>query len=137
MREITLLFLFVIALNVSAQKNIFEENGNDKITNESVIDKSISKKNNSQAFSNNQMVNSEKQPKEEFKVFPNPVNNGEVYITNSIKELLSVQIYDITGKLLKNTKTVDKVNVSELSTGIYVMKIQSNGQSIARKIIIK
>jgi hypothetical protein len=82
-------------------------------------------------------ANTKNEMKDKFKVYPNPVSDGMVYITNQNNDDLNVKIYDITGKMLKNVKATDKVSIDGFATGIYLMKIESNGQSITKKIVVK
>ncbi|MEM6516012.1 MAG: alpha-amylase family glycosyl hydrolase [Bacteroidota bacterium] len=73
-----------------------------------------------------------------FEIFPNPTS--EVFVAN--KTLKNVQIFDITGQVVKSfngdfQKGYD-FNVSELSQGIYIIKVSGNdNSSSATKLIIK
>lgn len=75
--------------------------------------------------------------KDKLKIYPNPIADGMVYITNQNNDELNIKLYDITGKMLKNVKATDKVSIQGFSTGIYLMKIELNGQSITKKIVVK
>jgi len=71
----------------------------------------------------------------EVSVYPNPTSD---YITiKSPSKITEVKMYDMLGKLiLTNTKSTDKINVSSLQTGAYILKIYSDkGQQIKRLII--
>lgn len=71
-----------------------------------------------------------------FTIFPNPVNDS--FKTN--KSLNGLQIYDITGKLVKSftgefTKN-DSYDISSLTNGMYLVKIENeNGESITSKLV--
>jgi len=82
-------------------------------------------------------ANTKNEMLDKFKIYPNPVSNGIVYITNQNNDDLNVKIYDITGKMLKNVKATDKVSIENFASGIYLMKIELNGQSITKKIVVK
>jgi len=82
-------------------------------------------------------ANTKNEMLDKFKIYPNPVANGIVYITNQNSDELNVKIYDITGKMLKNVKATDKVSIENFASGIYLMKIELNGQSITKKIVVK
>jgi 1,4-alpha-glucan branching enzyme len=71
-----------------------------------------------------------------FSIYPNPVNTS--FKTN--KALNTLQIFDITGKLVKSfngdfTET-DTYDISDLTQSIYFVKIEnSNGQILTSKLI--
>lgn len=72
-------------------------------------------------------------------VYPNPV---EVILTiKSDKKLIEeVQIYDVNGVVVyqnKPKKTETTLNISGLNTGIYIIKIISEGKSTTHKMIKK
>jgi 1,4-alpha-glucan branching enzyme len=71
-----------------------------------------------------------------FAIFPNPVNDS--FKTN--KSLNGLQIYDITGKLVKSFtgefSKNDNYDISSLTNGIYLVKIENeNGESITSKLV--
>ena len=71
-----------------------------------------------------------------LKLFPNPVEN-EINISSKIK-IDSVDIIDVTGKLISKIESPNKtIDVSELSTGIYVLKLHSKDGIINKRIIKK
>ena len=73
---------------------------------------------------------------ESFSIYPNPVNTA--FKTN--KSLERLQIFDITGKLVKTfngefTKN-DSYDISDLSPSLYLVKIENkNGQTLTSKIL--
>jgi hypothetical protein len=71
-------------------------------------------------------------------VYPNP-NNGLFTVVTNNKNLKSIKITDITGRLLYSGNTSDKevqLNISHFNSGMYILEIISNGE-IARFNIIK
>ncbi len=51
---------------------------------------------------------------------------------------INVQLFDILGNQVKNeTLTNNALNVSNLNTGIYILKITQNNASVIRKLVIK
>ena len=71
-----------------------------------------------------------------FKMFPNPTNGNEIYF-NTAKDA-TITIYNVLGKLVKSTKITNNKNnidVSNLSKGIYLVKINSGKQFITQKLI--
>jgi hypothetical protein len=73
-----------------------------------------------------------------LKVYPNPVGNGIVYISTDINAEKSIQIYDILGKqVLNKVTTAESINVANLKSGVYIMKITEEGNTSSRKLVIK
>jgi hypothetical protein len=71
-------------------------------------------------------------------MYPNPVKNGNLYITSNSSEAKSVEIYDILGKQVLNAKVSNNaVNVSNLKGGAYIVKINEEGKTATRKLIIE
>jgi len=71
-----------------------------------------------------------------FKMYPNPVQGDQVYL-NLSKEA-TVSIYNVLGKLVstsKVTKNNNVIQIGKLASGIYLVKIQSEKQYIAKKLI--
>lgn len=71
----------------------------------------------------------------EFFVYPSPANN-EIHFNNTKEYTLDeVSIYDITGKLVIDTGKVtnNTIDVSALQSGVYMVKITSQGTSFMRK----
>lgn len=72
-----------------------------------------------------------------LKVYPNPAKNT-LYVTSDSFEAKEVQLYDVLGKSVLNTKTVNNtVNISSLSKGVYVVKITEEGKTATRKIVVE
>ncbi len=70
----------------------------------------------------------------EVRVFPNPVNDKLNIEFNGIMD--SLEIYEIEGKLIRNINEVgDEIDVSMLSKGIYILKLNSNNTSKQLKFI--
>ena len=72
-----------------------------------------------------------------LKIFPNPSESEFVYITSSSQENKYVEIFDIIGKNVLSTTTLDGVNVSSLETGVYTIKITEGIYTDFRKLIVK
>jgi len=72
---------------------------------------------------------------EGVKLYPNPTK-GEVFI-KGINDLQSIELFTITGQRVNSTKiSIDKVDMSNLQTGVYFMKITS-ANGVATKRIVK
>ena len=71
-------------------------------------------------------------------VYPNPVTDGNLYITSNSSNAKTVAIYDILGKHVLDSKTSNStLNVSNLKGGVYIVKIAEDGKTDTRKIIIQ
>ena len=71
---------------------------------------------------------------EGIKVYPNPTNDYFIIKSN---EVLSIQLFDLTGKLIKQDLFPHgKLDVRQLNPGVYVLEI-SNGDKITRKRVVK
>ena len=67
-------------------------------------------------------------------VYPNPTL-GEITIDNNISVITSVEVIDLTGKVLINSQSTT-VDLSELSSGKYIVRVSTN-DSIHRTAVIK
>jgi len=73
-----------------------------------------------------------------FSMYPNPTDSGVITITSNSTEAFSVAVYDILGKQVKNqTITNNRLDVSNLGSGIYIVKITQNGASTTKKLVIR
>jgi hypothetical protein len=72
------------------------------------------------------------------KVYPNPANDF-INIESNDTEISEVALYDILGKQLlsQNELANNRLDISNLTKGVYFMKISANGNSITKKIIKK
>ena len=105
---ITLLLGFFFTLSVSAQ----EGKQNAKIQETTVIEGLI--------------------------LYPNPVSNGKVYITSKNDLDKNIIIFDVLGKkVLQTTMSSKELNISNLSPGVYIIKIDEEQATATRKLIVK
>lgn len=71
-------------------------------------------------------------------MYPNPVSNGNLYITSNSSQAKSVAIFDVLGKQVVNTKTSNNaVNVANLKRGVYIVKVTEDEKTATRKLIIE
>ena len=89
-------------------------------------------------------ANTDKAPKqnniEGLSIYPNPVNNGKqiIYITSKKSLTKKVEVFNALGKQILSHVLVGKeLNISKLSTGVYILKITENKISETRKLVIK
>jgi hypothetical protein len=75
---------------------------------------------------------------EGLSLYPNPVSNGKVYITSKTDSDKEIIIFDVLGKkVLQTTISSRELGVSNLSPGIYIIKINEGQASATRKLIVK
>ena len=73
-----------------------------------------------------------------FSVYPNPTATGFVNITSTNSDAISVIVYDILGKQVINSAlNNNRLNVSTLNTGVYILKISQNNATVTKKLVIK
>ena len=71
-------------------------------------------------------------------MYPNPVTDGNLYITSNSSNAKTVSIFDILGKEVLNSKTSNNtVNVANLKSGAYIVRITEDGNTDTRKLIIQ
>lgn len=71
-----------------------------------------------------------------FKMYPNPVKDNFVYVSST--QDLDVIIYNVLGKTIEKkhvSPNNNKIDVSNLSKGIYLIKLTSDQGSITKKLI--
>ncbi|MBP6128030.1 T9SS type A sorting domain-containing protein, partial [Flavobacterium sp.] len=84
-----------------------------------------------------QPLNSESFVETNIAIYPNPVQN---ILTVPVKENTKYQLYTITGVLVKEgsvTTAENTISISELSSGCYVLKLQSESNKIETVKVIK
>ena len=68
-------------------------------------------------------------------IYPNPVQNRLTIQSNKI-EIQKVEIYSVLGKKIKEIeRSFNNINVDDLSSGLYLLKIYSENQSFTTKIL--
>lgn len=75
----------------------------------------------------------------EFSIFPNPTSNGFVNIkTTNSSATTSVSVYNVLGKeVINTTLSLDRLNVSNLNAGVYLLKLIQEGAITTKKLVIK
>jgi endo-1,3(4)-beta-glucanase len=68
-------------------------------------------------------------------LYPNPVKNI-LNLSSPIRKITKVEIYGLTGKkVIEFNRDLDKLNIEALSSGLYLIKIYSDGVSYTTKFI--
>ena len=65
----------------------------------------------------------------------------QLVITGELAEDTQVSIYDMTGKLVLNNtikafNQTNRINVAQINTGVYVVSLKNNSQSVSKQVLI-
>jgi hypothetical protein len=75
---------------------------------------------------------------ESLSFYPNPVNNGKIYITSKTTLDKEVLIFDVLGKMvLHKTITTKELSIDTLFPGVYIIKLKEGDNTVTKKLIIK
>ncbi|MEN9323762.1 MAG: hypothetical protein RL699_1542 [Bacteroidota bacterium] len=70
--------------------------------------------------------------------YPNPVNNGKIYLTSKTALDKEVIIFDVLGKkVFQNTVSSKEISLANLTPGVYIIKLREGEVTTTRKLIIK
>ncbi len=73
-----------------------------------------------------------------FKLYPNPVTNGKVFIITGQNAPKKILIYDVLGtEVLRTTLLGSELNLSDLYAGVYVLRVFEKDKVATRKLIVK
>ena len=74
----------------------------------------------------------------DMRIYPNPSNGSYVTIQTPVNGVKYVEVFDITGKRLINTSlSADTLDVSSMSSGVYLVNVTVNGFKKTVKLIIR
>ncbi|MGV6829017.1 MAG: T9SS type A sorting domain-containing protein [Flavobacteriales bacterium] len=72
-----------------------------------------------------------------FSIYPNPAQDF-VTITSALEGSKTIQVFDLLGNKVLDTNTInDQLNVSPLTSGIYLISISQDNITSTKKLIIK
>jgi hypothetical protein len=79
---------------------------------------------------------------ESIKLYPNPVTNGVLNVSkNNANALKTIEVYNVLGKLVKSFNTTElkseTLNVSNLNSGVYMFRLNTQNGIQTKKLIIK
>lgn len=73
----------------------------------------------------------------DIRLYPNPSSTGLVTISSVTTEPLTVSVFNVLGKLVKQETITNTLNVSGLKAGVYILNIAQNGVTTTKKLVIK
>lgn len=80
-------------------------------------------------------------PKEDFLVYPNPSSNIlNIDFKNESNATFTLEVFDITGKIILNQTTKNKqtpIDVSKIENGIYFLRVSTKVNTMIKKIIVQ
>lgn len=68
------------------------------------------------------------------KVYPNPVDH--ILYVSGADGISQLRIYDLRGRVVRSLHDSDRINVSDVESGIYIMQVVTATTTISHKIII-
>ncbi|GAB1308851.1 hypothetical protein KH5_15340 [Urechidicola sp. KH5] len=71
----------------------------------------------------------------EFAVYPNPANDVIQVQTQEI--INAAEVFDMLGKKVVHSQTIEQINISNLTSGLYMLKLTADNGGVATKKIIK
>ena len=73
-----------------------------------------------------------------LQVYPNPVSNGVLHIESNLNTERTISLFDVLGKQVLNTTTSNNtINIANLNSGIYILKITEGSKTATRKLVIR
>jgi len=75
-----------------------------------------------------------------FNFYPNPVTNGLAYVEFAEKSPAQVSVMNSAGHMVISTQTNEqrfKLNCEHLAAGLYMMRIEQNGETAIKKFIVQ
>jgi hypothetical protein len=74
----------------------------------------------------------------EFLIYPNPATEGFVNIESNIEGIKNIEIFDLNGRNIKNTTIQNqRLEVSDLNSGVYFIRISVSDYQFTQKLIIR
>ena len=75
----------------------------------------------------------------DLKIYPNPSSDDFLTISSAEQGDKYVKLFNVTGQMVMNTKLVQdqKLNISSLSSGFYLVEVSINGRSDTIKLVIE
>lgn len=73
-----------------------------------------------------------------LQVYPNPVSNGVLHVESNLNAERTISLFDVLGKeVMKTTTSNTTINIANLKSGVYVVKISEGGKTATKKLVVK
>jgi len=73
-----------------------------------------------------------------IKLYPNPTSLGFVNISSKNNETINATVFDILGKQVINSTVINnKLDISNLNAGVYIMRVSQNNATVTKKLVIQ
>ena len=73
-----------------------------------------------------------------FKLYPNPVTSGKIFINTTQNAPKKIHVFDVLGtKVLETTILGKELNLLDLKKGVYIIRVLEKDKTATRKLIIK
>lgn len=73
-----------------------------------------------------------------LKVYPNPLTGNVLNITSDNNADKTVAVYDVLGKQVLTAQVINgTVNVSALTSGVYIVKVTEEGKTATKKLVVR
>jgi hypothetical protein len=78
----------------------------------------------------------------DWMIYPNPSNDGSFTIASTFgeNEVVAVTVIDVTGNRVRSydkNSYAEKMQVSDLSSGVYIVSIQTVSEMLSKKLIVR
>lgn len=75
---------------------------------------------------------------EGFKLYPNPVTQGKVFIETKENSPKRILVFDVLGtQVLETTLLGKELNLTSLDKGMYILRVFEGNKVATRKLIVK
>ncbi len=86
-------------------------------------------------------IEENKMPENSLLMYPNPAKD-KIFITNVSNEKTSIEVYDCNGRIIKKVNNVpinneQEIKLTELKSGIYLIKVYQDNQIKTGKVIVQ
>jgi len=73
-----------------------------------------------------------------LRVYPNPVSNGVLHVESNLNLERTISLFDVLGKqVISTTTSITTINIANLNSGIYIVKITEGGKTATKKLVVK
>lgn len=73
-----------------------------------------------------------------LRIYPNPVSNGVLHVESHLNMEKTISLFDVLGKeIIKTTTSNNTINIANLNSGIYFVKITEGEKTATKKLVVK